>query len=37
VAVETGFFDQSHFSKAFKKAAKIPPSRFRRKYKLLAV
>ena len=37
VAVETGFFDQSHFSKTFKKAAKIPPARFRRKYKLFAV
>jgi two-component system response regulator YesN len=37
VAVETGFFDQSHFSKAFKKAARIPPARFRRKNKLLAV
>ena len=33
VAVEAGFYDQSHFSKAFKKAAKIPPARFRRKYK----
>ncbi|MCJ7643834.1 MAG: helix-turn-helix domain-containing protein [Candidatus Aminicenantes bacterium] len=37
MAVEAGFFDQSHFSKAFKKAARIPPSRFRRKYKPLVV
>jgi two-component system response regulator YesN len=36
VAVEAGFYDQSHFSKAFKKAARIPPARFRRKYKLVA-
>jgi two-component system response regulator YesN len=36
VAVEAGFFDQSHFSKAFKKAARIPPARFRRKYKPVA-
>jgi two-component system response regulator YesN len=33
VAVEAGFYDQSHFSKAFKKATRIPPARFRRKYK----
>lgn len=33
VAVEAGFFDQSHFSKAFKMAARIPPARFRRKYR----
>ena len=36
VAVEAGFYDQSHFSKAFKKAARIPPARFRRKYKPVA-
>ena len=33
VAVEAGFYDQSHFSKAFKKAVRIPPARFRRKYR----
>lgn len=33
VAVEAGFYDQSHFCKAFKKAVRIPPARFRRKYK----
>lgn len=36
VAVEAGFYDQSHFSKAFKKVARIPPARFRRKYKPVA-
>jgi two-component system response regulator YesN len=36
VAVEAGFFDQSHFSKTFKRAARIPPARFRRKYKPVA-
>jgi len=32
-AIETGFFDQSHFAKTFKQVEKIPPSQFRRKYK----
>lgn len=32
-AIEAGFFDQSHFTKTFKQMEKIPPSRFRRKYK----
>jgi len=33
LAVETGFFDQSHFTKTFKRTEKMTPSRFRRKYK----
>jgi len=32
-AIEAGFFDQSHFTKTFKQVEKIPPSKFRRKYK----
>lgn len=32
-AIESGFFDQSHFTKTFKKIEKITPSHFRRKYR----
>ena len=32
-SIETGFFDQSHFTKTFKQVEKITPSKFRRKYK----
>ena len=32
-AIESGFYDQSHFAKTFKQVEKIPPSQFRRKYK----
>ena len=34
VAIEAGFFDQSHFSKTFKKIERMTPFHFRRKYKL---
>ena len=33
LAIEIGFFDQSHFTKTFKKIEKMPPSHFRRKYR----
>lgn len=33
VAIEIGFFDQSHFTKTFKKVEQMPPSHFRRKYR----
>ena len=33
LANETGFYDQSHFTKNFKKFERITPSRFRLKYK----
>jgi two-component system response regulator YesN len=33
IAIETGFFDQSHFTKTFKEGEKMTPSDFRRKYK----
>lgn len=33
IAVETGFYDQSHFSKYFKKVERITPFRFRMKHK----
>lgn len=33
LAVEVGFFDQSHFTKTFKKFEKMTPSDFRNKYK----
>jgi transcriptional regulator GlxA family with amidase domain len=32
-SIETGFFDQSHFTKTFKQVEKMTPSQFRRKYK----
>jgi two-component system response regulator YesN len=32
-AIEAGFFDQSHFTKTFKKVEKMTPSHFRRKYR----
>jgi len=34
VAIEAGFFDQSHFSKTFKKIERMTPFHFRRKYRL---
>jgi len=34
VAIEAGFFDQSHFTKTFKKMEKTTPHHFRRKYRL---
>ncbi|GAJ20493.1 unnamed protein product, partial [marine sediment metagenome] len=33
LANEVGFYDQSHFTKNFKKFERITPSRFRLKYK----
>ena len=33
ISIETGFFDQSHFTKIFKEIEKMTPSDFRRKYK----
>jgi len=33
LASEAGFFDQSHFTKTFRKVEKMTPSTFRRKYK----
>lgn len=33
LAVETGFFDQSHFTKTFKKLERMTPSHFRDRYK----
>lgn len=33
LAAEAGFFDQSHFTKTFKKFEKMTPSDFKRKYK----
>ena len=33
-AIEAGFFDQSHFTKTFKKMEKTTPHHFRRKYRL---
>ena len=32
-AIESGFFDQSHFTKTFKKIEKITPSYFRKKFR----
>jgi AraC-like DNA-binding protein/ligand-binding sensor protein len=32
-AVEAGFYDQSHFTKSFSQIERMPPSRFRQKYK----
>jgi two-component system response regulator YesN len=32
-SIETGFFDQSHFTKTFKHVEHMTPSKFRRKYK----
>jgi len=32
LAIEAGFFDQSHFTKTFKKVEKMTPSNFRHKY-----
>lgn len=32
-SIETGFFDQSHFTKTFKQVEKMTPSQFRRNYK----
>jgi two-component system response regulator YesN len=34
VAIEAGFFDQSHFSKTFKRMEKMTPFHFRKKYRL---
>ena len=34
-SIESGFFDQSHFTKTFKQVEKITPSQFRRNYKKL--
>jgi two-component system, response regulator YesN len=33
LATEAGFFDQSHFTRTFKKAEKLTPFQFRRKYR----
>jgi two-component system, response regulator YesN len=33
LATEAGFFDQSHFTRTFKKAEKLTPLQFRRKYR----
>jgi two-component system response regulator YesN len=37
VAIEAGFFDQSHFTKTFKEVEKMTPSHFRRKYKFNSI
>ena len=34
IALEAGFFDQSHFSRNFKRFEKLTPVRFRLKYKV---
>ncbi len=34
LAIEIGFFDQSHFTKTFTKNEKMTPSQFRRKYRV---
>jgi two-component system response regulator YesN len=31
-AIEAGFFDQSHFTKTFKRIERMTPSHFRKKY-----
>jgi two-component system response regulator YesN len=36
VAIEAGFYDQSHFTRSFKKSAKMTPFHFRQKYKTSA-
>ncbi|UCC38560.1 MAG: helix-turn-helix domain-containing protein [Candidatus Aminicenantes bacterium] len=36
-AIEAGFFDQSHFTKTFKRVEKMTPSRFREKYRRYTV
>jgi len=33
LAVELGFFDQSHFTRTFKQTERMPPSHFRRKFR----
>jgi AraC-like DNA-binding protein len=32
-SIESGFFDQSHFTKTFKQVEKMTPSQFRRNYR----
>jgi AraC family transcriptional regulator len=36
VAMETGFFDQSHFTRSFKAIEKMTPFGFRQKYRIPA-